>query len=186
MTINGVTYSWVALSQFYGNGSIQGQSNTNQTTSTDYSSRLQQATDSLMSALDTNKDGTIDKAEFSQAIQALSNITDKTYNDADSVFNSIDSNNDGVISADELMKALQQAQGNAHHHHHHHHHKIAATNTSAQSDATTNPTQTSNISEETSSLSKMQLALLQKIMTTYNTNSTNSTTSDTNTFATTA
>lgn len=165
MTINGGT-AWAASTQSYGKGSIQGQSGASGTASTDYTSMLQQATDTLMSSLDSDKSGTIDKAEFSQAAQALSEKTGKTYNDASSVFGSIDSNSDGAISADELMKALQQSQGK-HAHGGHHRPKPEALDTTAQS-ATTDTTQSSS---EESSLSKMQMALLQRVMAAYSTNS---------------
>lgn len=169
MTINGGA-SWAVASQSYGKSNVQGQSGASGTASADYTSMLQQASETLMSTLDTDKSGTIDKAEFSQAEQALADKTGKSYNDAGSVFGSVDSNNDGAISADELMKALQQsqsqqAQGNGHHHHH----KMAATDTSAQ--ATTGSAQASTASEETLSLSKMQSALLQRVMAAYSSNS---------------
>lgn len=178
MTINGGT-AWAAATQSYGKGSIQGQSGASGTASSDYTSLLQQATDTLMSSLDSDKSGTIDKAEFSQAAQALSEKTGKTYNDAGSVFGSIDSNTDGSISADELMKALQQSQGK-HAHGGHHRPKPEALDTTAQS--TTNTTQ--NTSEESSSLSKMQTALLARVMAAYSTNST--ATSSSTTLTTTA
>lgn len=165
MTINGGT-AWAAATQSYGKGSIQGQSGASGTASTDYTSMLQQATDTLMSSLDSDKSGTIDKAEFSQAAQALSEKTGKTYNDASSVFGSIDGNNDGAISADELMKALQQSQGK-HAHGGHHRPKPEALDTTAQS-TTSDTTQTTS---EESSLSKMQSALLQRVMAAYSTNS---------------
>lgn len=165
MTINGGT-AWAAATQSYGKGSIQGQSGASGTASTDYTSMLQQATDTLMSSLDSDKSGTIDKAEFSQAAQALSEKTGKTYNDASSVFGSIDSNNDGAISADELMKALQQSQGK-HAHGGHHRPKPEALDTTAQS-TTSGTTQTAS---EESSLSKMQSVLLQRVMAAYSTNS---------------
>lgn len=165
MTINGGT-AWAASTQSYGKGSIQGQSGASGTASTDYTSMLQQATDTLMSSLDSDKSGTIDKAEFSQAAQALSEKTGKTYNDASSVFGSIDSNSDGAISADELMKALQQSQGK-HAHGGHHRPKPEALDTTAQS-TTTDTTQSAS---EESSLSKMQMALLQRVMAAYSTNS---------------
>ncbi len=171
MTINSGA-SWGVSSQSYGKSNVQGQSGASGTASSDYTSMLQQASDTLMSTLDTNKSGTIDKAEFSQAAQALADKTGKSYNDAGSVFGSIDSNNDGAISADELMKALQQsqsqqAQGNGHHRHH----KMAATDTSAQAATTTDPSQTSTASDGTLSLSKMQSALLQRVMAAYSSNS---------------
>lgn len=164
MTINGGT-AWAAATQSYGKGNIQGQSGASGTASSDYTSLLQQATDTLMSSLDSDKSGTIDKAEFSQAAQALSEKTGKTYNDASSVFGSIDSNSDGAISADELMKALQQSQGK-HAHGGHHRPKPEALDTTAQS-----TTDTTESASQESSLSKMQTALLQRVMAAYSTNS---------------
>lgn len=172
MTISGGA-SWAASSQSYGKGSVQGQSGASGSASTDYTSMLQQAADSLMSTLDTDKSGTIDKAEFSKAAQALSEKTGKTYNDAGSVFGSIDSNNDGAISADELMKALQQSQSKQAHGGHHRP-KPEALDLPSESSAQSS-------SEETLSLSKMQSALLQRVMAAY---STNSATSSSTTLAT--
>lgn len=177
MTINGGT-AWAAATQSYGKGSIQGQSGASGTASSDYTSLLQQATDTLMSSLDSDKSGTIDKAEFSQAAQALSEKTGKTYNDAGSVFGSIDSNTDGSISADELMKALQQSQGK-HAHGGHHRPKPEALDTTAQS-----TTDTTESASQESSLSKMQTALLARVMAAYSTNS--AATSSSTTLTTTA
>jgi len=164
MTINGGA-GWAASSQSYGKSSVQGQSGASG--KADYTSMMQQAADTLMSALDTDKSGTIDKAEFSQAAQALAEKTGKTYNDAGSVFGSVDGNNDGTISADELMKALQQSQDKQANRAHHH--KPEALDTSAQSLSQAADT-TQSASEETASLSKMQSVLLQRIMAAYSSN----------------
>lgn len=163
MTINGGA-GWAASAQSYGN-TVQSQSGASG--KADYTSMMQQAADTLMSALDTDKSGTIDKAEFSQAAQALADKTGKSYNDAGSVFGSVDSNNDGTISADELMKALQQSQDKQANRAHHH--KPEALDTSAQSLSQTADT-TQSASEETASLSKMQSVLLQRIMAAYGSN----------------
>lgn len=170
MTINGGA-SWAIASQSYGKSNIQGQSGASGTASTDYTSMLQQASDTLLSTLDTDKSGTIDKAEFSQAAQALADKTGKSYNDAGSVFGSIDSNNDGAISADELMKALQQAQtqqsqGGGHHHHH----KMVSTDNATQAAASAGSAQRSSTSEGTLSLSKMQSIFLERVMAAYSSN----------------
>ncbi|PHM17564.1 MAG: hypothetical protein CJD30_05790 [Sulfuricurvum sp. PD_MW2] len=163
MTINGGT-AWAAANQSYGKGSVQDQSGASQSASTDYTSMLQQATDMLLSSLDSDKSGTIDKSEFSQAAQALSEKTGKTYNDANTVFGSIDNNSDGSISADELMKALQQSKSK-HAHGGHHRPKPEVLDTTAQS-ATTDTTQSAS---EESSLSKIQMALLARVMAAYST-----------------
>lgn len=162
MTINGGA-GWAASSQSYGN-TVQSQSGASG--KADYTSMMQQAADTLMSALDTDKSGTIEKAEFSQAAQALADKTGKSYNDAGSVFGSVDSNNDGTISADELMKALQQSQDKQANRAHHH--KPEALDTSSQSLLQTADT-TQSASEETA-LSKMQSVLLQRIMAAYGSN----------------
>lgn len=173
MTINGGA-GWAASSQSYGKSGVQSQSGASG--KADYTSMLQAATDTLMSTLDTDKSGTVDKAEFSQAAQALADKTGKTYNDADTVFGSIDSNNDGAISADELMKALQKSQ-ETQAHGGHHRHKPEALDTSAQALSQPDTAQTS--SEETASLSKMQMALLQRVMAAYSTNAATASTSST-------
>jgi hypothetical protein len=181
MTINGGS-SWAAVSsQSYGKGNVQSQSGASG--KADYTSMMQQASDALLSTLDTDKSGTIDKAEFSQAAQALADKTGKSYNDAGTVFNTIDKNNDGSISADELLSALQQSKSKQAHGTHHHHHKMEATDTSAQSavnansaaasaqsGSTADSAQASNSSEETASFSKMQMALLQRVMAAYSSN----------------
>ncbi|MFA6630454.1 MAG: EF-hand domain-containing protein, partial [Sulfuricurvum sp.] len=101
--------------------------------------------------LDTNQNGTIDKAEFSDAAKALAEKTGKTYNNAENAFSTIDANSDGSISADELLNALQQAQKK----------NTTGQTSSAQQSAT------STLSDETTAESKMQSVLLQRIMEAY-------------------
>lgn len=173
MTINGGA-GWAASSQSYGKSGVQGQSGASG--KADYTSIMQQAADTLMSTLDTDKSGTVDKAEFSQAAQALAEKTGKTYNDADTAFSSIDSNNDGAISADELMKALQQSQEKQAHGGHHRH-KPEVLDISSQSLSQADTTQST--SEETASLSKMQMALLQRVMAAYGSNAASTASSST-------
>ncbi|ADR33700.1 EF-Hand, Calmodulin [Sulfuricurvum kujiense DSM 16994] len=156
MTINGGA-GWAVSSQSYGN-TVQRQSGACGTASTDYTSMLQKASDTLMSTSDTDKSGTIDKAEFRQAAQALTEKTGKTYNDADTVFNSIDINTDGAISSDELMKALQQSQ-KKHAHDGFHRLKTEALDTTAQS--TLSDTTQSTLEE--SLFSKVQTVPAQKV-----------------------
>jgi hypothetical protein len=159
---------WATPTQSYGSSSVQGQSGASGTAQTDYSTVMQQAGNSLIATLDTDKSGTIDKAEFSQAAQALAEKTGKTYN-ADTAFSAIDKNSDGSISADELLNALKQAQSQQSHGHHPS--KIDATASALQS--ATDSAQTADSSTQTS-LSKMQTALLQRIMAAYTSNSTSS------------
>jgi Ca2+-binding EF-hand superfamily protein len=163
MTINGGSL-WAASTHSY--GSVQGQSGASGTAQADYSAVMQQAGNNLLTALDTDKSGTIDKAEFSQAAQALAQKTGNTYN-ADSAFSTIDSNSDGSISADELMSALKQAQSQQLSSHHHH--KMDTTASSQQSSILTDSAQTADTTQIT--LSKMQTALLKRVMSAYNNSS---------------
>jgi Ca2+-binding EF-hand superfamily protein len=162
MTINGGSL-WAASTQSY--SSVQGQSGASGTAQADYSAVMQQAGNSLLATLDTDKSGTIDKAEFSQAAQALAQKTGNTYN-ADSAFSAIDSNSDGSISADELMSALKQAQAQQSSSHHH---KMDTTASAQQSSILTDSAQTADTTQI--SLSKMQTALLKRVMSAYNNSS---------------
>ena len=156
MTINGGS-AWATSSQSSKVGCAQGQSGVNSTDSTDnFSSMMQQVADTLMATLDTNKDGAIDKTEFSQASEALSQKTGNTYN-ADSAFSAIDKNGDQSMSVDELLGALKQSRGK---HGHANQPKTDSADVAQQlSQATTAP--------DDSSSSKMQTALLQRILSAY-------------------
>lgn len=72
-----------------------------------YDSLMQQVDTSVMSMLDTDKSGSIDKAEFSALAQQLSQGKDVSKS-AENAFNLIDSNKDGSIDAGELMAILEQ------------------------------------------------------------------------------
>lgn len=160
MTINGGS-AWAASSQSSKVGCAQSQSGTTSTDSTDnFSSMMQQVTDTLMATLDTNKDGSIDETEFSQASQALAQKTGNTY-DANGAFSAIDTNGDQSMSVDELLNALKQSQGK---HGHGSQPKTDSVDVTQQlSQATTAP--------DDSSSSKMQAALLQRILSAYGSDS---------------
>lgn len=71
----------------------------------------------LLSSMDTDNSGSIDKAEFSAAAQALasnSNSTDtnstSTTASATDIFNKLDTNGDGSMSTDEFMTALKNSK----------------------------------------------------------------------------
>jgi len=75
---------------------------------------MQQINNQFMSLLDTNKNGSIDKAEFSDAAkklaQSASSATGSTTgSNVSKAFNSIDKDGDGSINENELMEALKQA-----------------------------------------------------------------------------
>ncbi|MDD2368682.1 MAG: hypothetical protein PHQ90_05215, partial [Sulfuricurvum sp.] len=79
MTINSGSV-WATPSQSYSGNNVQSQSSASGMAPTDYSAVMLQAGNTLIAALDTDKSGTIDKTEFSQAAQALSQKTGNTYN----------------------------------------------------------------------------------------------------------
>lgn len=156
MTVNG---SSLTASQVYANRNVQAQSGASgyasQGTSTDLSAMAQQ----LMSAIDSNKSGTVDKAEFSQAAQALAQNANNSSN-TDAVFSKMDTNGDGQISSDEMMNAMKQASTKTHHHHHHH----ADANGSS---ASQQETQSNSSTQASSSANEMQKFLFNKIMAAY-------------------
>lgn len=163
MTVSG---SSMMASQVYANRNVQAQSGASgyasQGASADFSAIAQQ----LMSTMDTNKSGSIDKAEFSQAAQALAkNANNSSSSNVDAAFGKMDANGDGQISSDEMMAALKQAstqtQGK-HHHGGHHHTDTSASNSTSQSTQTNSSTQASNVSD-------LQKSLFNKIMATYGT-----------------
>ncbi|MDD5159530.1 MAG: EF-hand domain-containing protein [Sulfuricurvum sp.] len=160
MTINGGSV-WATPAQSYSNNSVQSQSSASGMAPTDYSTVMQQAGNTLIATLDSDKSGTIDKAEFSQAAQALAQKTGNTYN-VDTAFNAIDKNSDGSISADELLNALKQARSQ--NTHHHGMHKTDAQSATGQTTAST--TESASASE-TSSSSKLQSILMQRILSAY-------------------
>ena len=82
----------------------QSQVTDNQSTQS-FDTMIQQLRNQLLSSLDTNKDGKIDKNEFSNATKRLSKVS----TDPDKVFKSFDKNSDGFIDKGELSTILQQA-----------------------------------------------------------------------------
>jgi Ca2+-binding EF-hand superfamily protein len=159
MTINSGSV-WATPSQSYSGNSVQSQSSASGMAPTDYNAVMQQAGNTLIAALDTDKSGTIDKTEFSQATQALSQKTGNTYN-ADSAFSAIDKNSDGSLSVDELLNALKQAR--AQNSHHRGLHKTDATSSAEQTAGST----TESASADTSDSSKLQAILMQRILSAY-------------------
>lgn len=116
----------------------------------------------MMSLLDTNKSGSIDKSEFSQAAQALAKSSGKTDTTGiDAAFANADSNSDGQISSDEFMNALKLATGQMQKKQHPNQHH-------------SNPT-ASNVFEQIESIQPsplingLQKNLLSKIMAAYST-----------------
>lgn len=149
----------------YTNSNVQAQSGASgyasQGTSADFSAMAQQ----FMSTMDTNKSGFVDKAEFSQAAQALAqNTNNSSSSNVNAAFAKIDTNGDGQISSDEMMAALKQAstqtQGKHHHGHHHHSSDASASTATSQSTPTDSSTQASTMSD-------VQKSLFNKIMAAY-------------------
>jgi hypothetical protein len=64
-------------------------------------------TQMFMTALDTNKNGTIDKTEFSNAAKTLAKNESST--NVDNAFIQIDTNGDSQLSSDEFLSALKEA-----------------------------------------------------------------------------
>ena len=163
MTVNG---SSIMASQAYTSSNVQAQSGASgyasQGSSVDYSAMAQQ----LMTTMDSNKNGTIDKTEFSQAAQALAkNANNSSSSNVDAAFAKMDTNGDGQISSDEMLAAMKQAsaQTQGKHHHGGHHH----TDTSAStSDSTVQSTQASASTQPTT-MSNLQKSLFNKIMAAY-------------------
>ncbi|MCX6076517.1 MAG: EF-hand domain-containing protein [Campylobacterales bacterium] len=65
----------------------------------------------LISALDTNSNGSIDKAEFTAAAQALASNSGSSASDSSTkaadAFSKLDTNSDGSMSSEELIAALK-------------------------------------------------------------------------------
>ena len=109
MNVNSMTNSSY-LSQLHSNNKAQSQNavagNMAQKNS-DYNSLMQQIDTSVMSMFDTDKSGSIDRAEFSAVAQQLSQGKDITKSSEDA-FNLIDTNKDGTIDSAELLAILEQ------------------------------------------------------------------------------
>lgn len=170
MTVNGSSLM-SSMYQMSSNSPVQSQSGASGMQSTSgassqagYANSMQQALSGLMNTLDTNKDGTIDQSEFTQAVQNLSQKTNQTY-DAQAAFQNLDKNQNGSLSSDELLSAMQQAREKNTHHHHHEQSSTQADTTTAQNSAT-------NDTQNGSTSSNIQNVLLQKILSAYGSSST--------------
>ncbi len=149
---------------------VQNQNSTS-STSGSFSDIMQQLADQLLNTIDTNKNGSIDKTEFSSAAQNLAqklstNPVDSTK--VDNAFSSIDKNGDGNIDGSELLSALkdltkQSSQAKGVHHHHHH----SQSGASAMSSQNTN-TQAS-IPSSSQNSDTLQSVLMKNILSAYNT-----------------
>lgn len=169
-----VSSSSIMASQLYANKDVQAQSGasgtwngTNQSTGIDFSAIAQQ----FMTTIDTNKDGTLDKAEFSQAAQALAKHSNNS-SSVDAAFAKMDANGDGQISSDEMLNAIKQATSETKQKHHHQ----ARSNTT---DGISQVAQANTAVQEASPANEMQKVLFNKIMAAYG-NSTSTTGTTTN------
>jgi len=89
-----------------------GTSSSDQTRQSGFEEMMASLAQQMMTSMDTDNNGSIDKAEFSAAAQALaSQSTSSTSTDsvssAEEVFALLDTNQDGSMSSDELMSALK-------------------------------------------------------------------------------
>lgn len=66
---------------------------------------MEQFRNQLLHSFDVNKNGSMEKKEFSEAIKGLSKVTGNT----DKAFDAIDTNKDGKVDGDELLKVLDDA-----------------------------------------------------------------------------
>ena len=60
----------------------------------------------LLASMDSDSNGSIDKAEFSAAAQSMASQSDNT-SELDEIFSSLDTDSDGSMSSEELMSALK-------------------------------------------------------------------------------
>lgn len=156
MTISGNSAMSSYVSQVYSNKNVQSQSGASGTWTDNSAQSFDAIAQQLMSALDTNNNGTIDKTEFSQAAQALSNNTAETTK-VDSAFSKADQNGDGQISSDEFLNALKQASAQTQKQHH----------PKPTADTAASQTNQSTPSDSALSLTQMQKNLLSKIIAAY-------------------
>ena len=154
---------------------INAQSQSTVSSSSSFTAMMQQLADQLMTSVDTNKDGSIDKTEFSTAAQQLSQNpatanTDTSATNLEKVLNSLDANGDGNITSSELMSALenstQQLSQSSGVHHHHHHSQSGA---SASQDPTASATSSTTAQSTTPSTNSLQSLLMKNVLSAYNT-----------------
>lgn len=162
-----VSNNSMMASQMYANKDVQAQSGASgtwngasQAAGMDFSAIAQQ----LMTTMDTNKSGTLDKAEFSQAAQALAKNSGKTDTSGiDAAFAKMDANGDGSISSDEMLNAIKQATTQAQAQKTHHHHQASTSAT----DGTSQVAQANSTTQASSPANEMQKNLFNKIMAAY-------------------
>ncbi|MDD5211459.1 MAG: EF-hand domain-containing protein [Sulfuricurvum sp.] len=160
-----VSNNSMLASQLYANKEGQckrGASDCSPDKSTEVAASFSDIAMQMMAILDTNKSGSIDKSEFSQAAQALAKSSGKTdTSGVDTAFTKADSNNDGQISSDEFMNALKQAadQTQKKHHRHQQQPDVTASNILPQAES----------NQPSSPMNEGQKNLLNKIMAAYST-----------------
>lgn len=67
---------------------------------------MQQRQDNLFSKVDSNKDGGLDKTEFSDLAKKMSEMSGSSIS-ADNMFATYDANNDGTLSKDDFLKFMK-------------------------------------------------------------------------------
>lgn len=90
----------------YSSNSSSGVSSASQKGKPDFEKMAQE----LLSSLDTDKSGSIDKAEFSAAAQALASSSSSSATGSSSatdIFSTLDTNSDGSMSTEELVASLK-------------------------------------------------------------------------------
>ncbi len=109
---------------------MQAGSSANGTTSATGSTTASDPLSSLVSAIDSDGDGSISQSEMESYIEGLGG----TQSQADALFNGLNQNGSGNLTTATLQSDLQSA-GAAHHahgHHHHHHHAGSANDLASQ------------------------------------------------------
>jgi Ca2+-binding EF-hand superfamily protein len=105
-------------------------SNSTSTSSTSISATsLSDPLSNLISAIDTDGDGSISKSEMESYIESKGGTQSQT----DALFSALDQNGSGSLTKAQLASDLQNAapggaQGARGHHHHHHHGSVASAN----------------------------------------------------------
>lgn len=157
------------LSQMQNNAKVQSQSSASGKVPNQgqYGSLMQQIDSSLMTMLDTNQNGSIDKAEFSDMAKQLSQGKSVSSN-TDKAFAKIDTNKDGTITADELMSMLEQLSTK---------NKAKKMSERLEQSVNNQPTQINN---QASDKNNMQSVLMKNILSAYSSNYVASNTSGVN------
>ena len=166
-----VSNSFIQAQQLYANKEGQSKRNVGDNSSDQSANQIASFNDiaqQMLSLLDTDKGGSIDKTEFSQAAQAIAKISrNADTTGVDAAFAKADTNNNGQISSDEFMNALKLAADQIQKKHHSHKHHSSNMLPQAES------------ALPSSTMDTIQKNLLAKIMDAY-TNPTSATGSTTN------